>query len=318
MSNGQMPAPGKIKLIKFPPAGQEKTSNARGMPGGRDVEASIWLIHYTDVNSFRSRLWLSVTGNLPLQLNCSYPGKWFTIKSVSKKNDAGGWQKVPAAVSVTENVCKTTRVQGNGSYCTVRGKITGITASDEIKVEYFCWEIGKIWTHSSSLFIKHIAIFEWDGFSANRWEHPMVISLYPRSLGGIVPVTWLYRACFRGSSTLSWAFMSLALCFALLDMTTKQHRSSKPRDQPVCQFSEIILWDVSLMGPTELERYPTSSLARKKLTAPFLVFLTEVSSSYSRVSSPPLPPPPRGEGGVSALETRLPLAVCSIVFQKII
>ena len=40
-----MPAPRKIKLIKFPPPGQEKTSNARGMPGG-DVEASIYLIHY--------------------------------------------------------------------------------------------------------------------------------------------------------------------------------------------------------------------------------------------------------------------------------
>ena len=45
MSSDQMPAPGKIKLIKFPPPGQEKTSNARGMPGGGDVEASIWLIH---------------------------------------------------------------------------------------------------------------------------------------------------------------------------------------------------------------------------------------------------------------------------------
>ena len=45
MSSDQMPAPGKIKLIKFPPPGQEKTSNDRGMPGG-DVEASIWLIHY--------------------------------------------------------------------------------------------------------------------------------------------------------------------------------------------------------------------------------------------------------------------------------
>ena len=33
MSSDQMPAPGKIKLIKFPPPGQEKTSNARGMPG---------------------------------------------------------------------------------------------------------------------------------------------------------------------------------------------------------------------------------------------------------------------------------------------
>ena len=34
MSSDQMPAPGKTKLIKFPPPGQEKTSNARGMPGG--------------------------------------------------------------------------------------------------------------------------------------------------------------------------------------------------------------------------------------------------------------------------------------------
>ena len=34
MSSDQMPTPGKIKLIKFPPTGQEKTSNARGMPGG--------------------------------------------------------------------------------------------------------------------------------------------------------------------------------------------------------------------------------------------------------------------------------------------
>ena len=48
MSSDQMPAPGKIKLIKFPPPGQEKTSNARGMPGGGDVEASIWLIHNSD------------------------------------------------------------------------------------------------------------------------------------------------------------------------------------------------------------------------------------------------------------------------------
>ena len=46
MSSDQMPAPGKIKLIKFPPSGQEKTSNARGMPREGDVEASIWLIHY--------------------------------------------------------------------------------------------------------------------------------------------------------------------------------------------------------------------------------------------------------------------------------
>ena len=41
------------------PTGQEKASNARGIPGGGgDVEASIWLIHYmwyepnTDENNF--------------------------------------------------------------------------------------------------------------------------------------------------------------------------------------------------------------------------------------------------------------------------
>lgn len=96
------------------------------------------------MNSFRFRLWFSVIGTLPLQLNCSYPGKWFTIESVSKKNDAGGWQDVPAAVAVTENVCKANRVQGVGSYCTVRGYITEIIPDDEVKVEYFCWEIGKI------------------------------------------------------------------------------------------------------------------------------------------------------------------------------
>ena len=59
-------------------------------------------------------------------------------------NDAGGWQEVPAAVGVTEVVCKATRVQGFGSYCTLRGKIPEIIPDDDIKVEYFCWEIGKI------------------------------------------------------------------------------------------------------------------------------------------------------------------------------
>ena len=117
----------------------------------------------SNVNSFRFRLIFSVIGNLPLQLNCSYPGKWFTIESVSKKNDAGGWQDVPAAVAVTEHVCKATRVQGVvqgvGSYCTVRGNITEIIPDDEIKVEYFCWEFGKIWTYFSSLFLKRNRYF---------------------------------------------------------------------------------------------------------------------------------------------------------------
>ena len=45
------PAPGKTKLSNSLPLGQEKTSNARGMPGGGtggDVEASNWLIHYKE------------------------------------------------------------------------------------------------------------------------------------------------------------------------------------------------------------------------------------------------------------------------------
>ena len=47
MSSDQMPAPGKTKLIKFPPSrgGKDVKCPARG---GGDVEASIWLIHYSN------------------------------------------------------------------------------------------------------------------------------------------------------------------------------------------------------------------------------------------------------------------------------
>ena len=79
-------------------------------------------------------------------MNCSNPGKWLTIKSVSKKNDGGEWQEVPAALGVTKKVCKATRVAGVGSYCTVSGHIPGISPDDEVMVEYFCWEFGKIRT----------------------------------------------------------------------------------------------------------------------------------------------------------------------------
>lgn len=47
----------------------------------------------------------------------------------------------------------------------------------------------------------------------------MVISLHPGSLCGLVPVPRLSHG-------------------------------SKPRDSPVCLFSEIILCDISFMGPT--------------------------------------------------------------------
>ncbi|KAJ7378653.1 hypothetical protein OS493_021955 [Desmophyllum pertusum] len=89
-----------------------------------------------------------VTGTFPLQLSCSYPGKWFTIKSVSKQSIDGKWKKVPAAKSVSERDCKASRIvqQGRaGSYCTVSGSLPEISAVDEVKVEYYCWEINPDW-----------------------------------------------------------------------------------------------------------------------------------------------------------------------------
>ena len=44
MSSDQMPAPGKIKLIKFPPPGQEKTQMPGVCPGGGEC----WSFDLTD------------------------------------------------------------------------------------------------------------------------------------------------------------------------------------------------------------------------------------------------------------------------------
>ena len=46
-----MPAPGKIKLIKFPPPWQEKTSNARGML--TKPSDQIVYCHVTDVKMLK-------------------------------------------------------------------------------------------------------------------------------------------------------------------------------------------------------------------------------------------------------------------------
>ena len=45
MSSDQMPAPGKTKLIKFPPSRVGKDVKYPWYARGGDVEASIWLIH---------------------------------------------------------------------------------------------------------------------------------------------------------------------------------------------------------------------------------------------------------------------------------
>jgi len=79
-----------------------------------------------------------------LSLSCSFPGKWFTVKSVSKQNTEGGWEEVAAAKSIAQGSCKASRtVQPGtaGSKCTVSGILPEISTADEIKVEFYCWEI---------------------------------------------------------------------------------------------------------------------------------------------------------------------------------
>ena len=73
MSSDQMPAPGKIKLIKFPPPRQEKTSNARRMPGGmfklrfdRYIYLTIRLraqVFYEQIVNEAQPSWLSLVEN---------------------------------------------------------------------------------------------------------------------------------------------------------------------------------------------------------------------------------------------------------------
>lgn len=84
-----------------------------------------------------------------MSLSCSFPGKWFTVKSVSKQNTEGGWEEVAAAKSIAQGSCKASRtVQPGtaGSKCTVSGILPEISTADEIKVEFYCWEIGEIIT----------------------------------------------------------------------------------------------------------------------------------------------------------------------------
>ena len=54
MSSDQMPAPGKTKLIKFPPSRAGKDVKCPGYARGGGVEASIWLIHKQPISSGKS------------------------------------------------------------------------------------------------------------------------------------------------------------------------------------------------------------------------------------------------------------------------
>lgn len=89
----------------------------------------------------------NVTGKIPLQLSCSNPGKWFTIKRVTRKTDQGIWQQVPKAKGVFERDCKKSRTVQKGAnglesaICTISGCIPGIDLSEGVKIEYYCWEV---------------------------------------------------------------------------------------------------------------------------------------------------------------------------------
>lgn len=83
-------------------------------------------------------------GHLPLPLHCRYPGKWFTVKSVSKLTN-GNWKVVDAAKTVAQSRCKKSRTvqTGAGSKCVISGILPEISAADGIKMEFYCWEIGE-------------------------------------------------------------------------------------------------------------------------------------------------------------------------------
>ena len=87
----------------------------------------------------------SVEGHLPLQLNCSFPAKWFKVENVIKRDINGSWKKVVAAKEIADNRCKDSRIvkQGGGSQCKV-DNLPGICAADKVKVEFYCWEVGEI------------------------------------------------------------------------------------------------------------------------------------------------------------------------------
>ena len=80
-----------------------------------------------------------------MPLHCRYPGKWFTVKSVSTFTN-GNWKVVDAAKTVAQSRCKKSRTAvqtGAGSDCVISGILPEISSADEIKVEFYGWEIGE-------------------------------------------------------------------------------------------------------------------------------------------------------------------------------
>ena len=80
-----------------------------------------------------------------MPLRCSFPGKWFKVKSVRKQNADGHWQEVTAAKSIAEARCKASRVESPraGAQCKVSGILPDISEADVIKVEFYCMENGE-------------------------------------------------------------------------------------------------------------------------------------------------------------------------------
>lgn len=87
----------------------------------------------------------SASGKLPVLLKCRFPGKWFSIENISKRNSEGGWDNVNAAKSIAVAQCKRSRTVSSdgGAQCAVTGTLLEIQEADVVKVDYFCWEIGE-------------------------------------------------------------------------------------------------------------------------------------------------------------------------------
>ena len=78
-------------------------------------------------------------------LKCRFPGKWFSIENISKRNSEGGWDNVNAAKSIAVAQCKRSRTVSpdGGAKCAVTSTLPEIQEGDVAKVDYFCWEIGE-------------------------------------------------------------------------------------------------------------------------------------------------------------------------------
>lgn len=94
------------------------------------------------------RLCISVQGRLPLKLRCGRKtGEYFQIKSLSAEYLPGIWSKLPEAQPLAYEECRLNRgLDINLEYsCSVTARSLCPYADQmrNVKIEYFCWEVGR-------------------------------------------------------------------------------------------------------------------------------------------------------------------------------